>query len=82
MADRQASDMARLAGLDDTDMSVHEDLKLSALHFAAWYNQDSAVEQLIKYGAGKAFLGSTDDFDISLLLHILVKWNSIHIYGH
>ena len=49
---RQASEMRRLVGLEGIELSQHDDMDLTTLHFAAWYNKAEQVDMLIRYGAG------------------------------
>ena len=50
--DRQVSDLQALVGVDEVDLDEHDEMNLSPLHYAAWYNKPDAVHKLIQYGAG------------------------------
>ncbi len=51
--DHQVLDIRSLVGLEEMDLTEHDEMKLCPLHYAAWYNHPDAVDKLIKYRAGE-----------------------------
>ena len=52
--ERQVADIRSMVpGLEEIDLDDHQSMGLSAMHYAAWYNNHKAVQTLIEWGQGK-----------------------------